>query len=264
VSQAVIKVGLAMAVAGLLPSCFGVQAASVRRPGAVALNYQFSPPVFESPTRVAQLPSATPSMVLATQGSVRVRGFHEPGDFAHRNYCGAGATQVLLSAWLADVPNIEVVAHRSGLNPNRGEYAVQATAAINSFLAPAVQPSLGHSWYTAAHITSLQVVEARIRGDIDSQRAIRLFGHGAPVIAQTMTYTMPGWSHWNATHMIAIFAFNFSHNNPNLDTVTYAETPSPLAGYRGPDFQTITVSALWVAMQAYLREAPYDPNNVIS
>jgi hypothetical protein len=46
--------------------------------------------------------------------------------------------------------------------------------------------------------------------------------------------------------------------------VTYAETPSPLAGYRGPDFQTITVKALWVAMQAYLREFPQDPMNVIS
>src|SRR6266568_4679005 len=48
------------------------------------------------------------------------------------------------------------------------------------------------------------------------------------------------------------------------DTVSYAETPSPLAGYRGPDFQTISVKALWVAMQAYLREFPQDPMNVIS
>jgi hypothetical protein len=46
--------------------------------------------------------------------------------------------------------------------------------------------------------------------------------------------------------------------------VTYAETPSPLAGYRGPDFQTISVAALWVAMQAYIKEFPADPMNVIS
>ena len=57
---------------------------------------------------------------------------------------------------------------------------------------------------------------------------------------------------------------DFSHDDPALDTVTYAETPSPLAGYKGPDFQTISVKALWVAMQAYLREFPADPMNVIS
>jgi hypothetical protein len=64
--------------------------------------------------------------------------------------------------------------------------------------------------------------------------------------------------------MITIFAFDFSRHDPAVDTVSYAETPSPLAGYRGPDFQTITVEALWVAMQAYNREAPWDPINVIS
>src|SRR2546428_363747 len=86
----------------------------------------------------------------------------------------------------------------------------------------------------------------------------------AAVMVQTMTRTMPGWNHWNATHMITIFAFDFTHHDPALDTVSYAETPSPLAGYRGPDFQTISVEALWVAMQAYNREAPWDPINVIS
>ena len=90
------------------------------------------------------------------------------------------------------------------------------------------------------------------------------FGHGVPVMVQTMTKTMPGWNRWNATHMITIFAFNFSHNDPALDTVTYAETPSPIAGYRGPDFQTISVKALWVAIQAYNREFPADPMNVLS
>jgi len=103
-----------------------------------------------------------------------------------------------------------------------------------------------------------------IETDITDPQAMLTFGHGVPVMVQTMTRTMPGWNRWNATHMITIFAFDFSHDDPALDTVTYAETPSPLAGYRGPDFQTITVKALWVAMQAYLREFPQDPMNVIS
>ena len=262
-SQGVIKIALAMAFAALLPSCFGVQV-NARPVGQVVLHYNFTkagPPPSATPT--AQ-PSLTIGQVAASQGNVEVRGFHEPGDWAHRNYCGAGATQVLLSAWMTDVPDIETVARASKLNPNRGEYGADATNAINAFINPVVIPALGQVRYKAEHLVSLADVEARIQNDVTDQLAVLTFGHGVPVMVQTMTRTMPGWNRWNATHMITIFAFDFSHNDPALDTVTYAETPSPLAGYRGPDFQTITVRALWVAMQAYLREFPQDPMNVIS
>jgi hypothetical protein len=261
-SQGVIKVVLAMAFAAILPSCFGAQVGAARVGGPVALAYDFSqvvPPEVRLPRR--PLPTPTPDLNI---GAVVVRGFHEPGDYAHRNYCGAGATQVLLSAWMANVPDIESVARRSHLNPNRGEFGADALQAINAYLQPLVTPTLGHPRYVAEHVTTLDGVTSRIQRDIQDQAAIQAFGHGVPVMVQTMTRTMPGWNRWNATHMITIFAFNFSHNDPAMDTVTYAETPSPLAGYRGPDFQTISVSALWVAMQAYNREFPQDPMNVIS
>jgi hypothetical protein len=260
-SQGVIKIALAMAFAALLPSCFGAQV-NTRPVGQVVLQYHFTTPS-PSATPSAE-PSITVGQVSASQGNVEVRGFHEPGDWAHRNYCGAGATQVLLSAWMTDVPDIETVARASKLNPNRGEYGADATNAINGFLNPVVIPALGQARYKAEHLVSLSDVQARIQTDITDPLAIMTFGHGVPVMVQTMTRTMPGWNRWNATHMITIFAFDFSHNDPALDTVTYAETPSPLAGYRGPDFQTITVKALWIAMQAYLREFPQDPMNVIS
>jgi hypothetical protein len=156
------------------------------------------------------------------------------------------------------------VAKASNLNPNRGEFGADATRAINQYVNPVVVPAFGQPRYKAEHITTLDEVKTRISHDIVDQQAIMIFGHGVPVMVQTMTKTMPGWNHWNATHMITIFAFDFSHNDPALDTVTYAETPSPLAGYRGPDFQTISVAALWVAMQAYIKEFPADPMNVIS
>ena len=260
-SQGVIKIALAMAFAALLPSCFGAQV-NTRPIGPVALAYNFPKP---APTETPQpQPSLTVGQVSPGQGAVEVRGFHEPPDWAHRNYCGAGATQVLLSAWMTDVPDIETVAKASKLNPNSGEFGANAVTAINGFLNPVVVPALGQPRYMAEHITTLDEVKARIVRDIVDQQAITTFGHGAPVMVQTMTRTMPGWNRWNATHMITIFAFDFSHEDPALDTVTYAETPSPLAGYRGPDFQTISVKALWVAMQAYLREFPQDPMNVIS
>jgi len=250
-----------MAFAALLPSCFGAQV-NTRSVGPVALAYNFPKP---SPSATPQPePSLTVGQVAPGQGAVEVRGFHEPPDWAHRNYCGAGATQVLLSAWMTDVPDIETVARASKLNPNRGENGADATSAIDAFLNPVVMPVLGEPRYKAEHVTTLDEVKARIEHDIVDQQAIMTFGHGVPMMVQTMTKTMPGWNRWNATHMITIFAFDFSHEDPALDTVTYAETPSPLAGYRGPDFQTISVKALWVAMQAYLREYPQDPMNVIS
>jgi hypothetical protein len=263
-SQGVIKIALAMAFAALLPSCFGAAVNTARPGGQVVLAYNFPKATPATVTTPQPQPSVTLGQVAVGQGAVEVRGFHEPGDWAHRNYCGAGATQVLLSAWMTDVPGIETVAQASKLNPNRGEFGADATNAINGFLNPVVLPALGQPRYKAEHITQLDEVKARIQQDIVDQQAIMTFGHGVPVMVQTMTRTMPGWNRWNATHMITIFAFDFSHNDATLDTVTYAETPSPLAGYRGPDFQTISVKALWVAMQAYIREFPADPMNVIS
>jgi hypothetical protein len=262
-SQGVIKIALAMAFAALLPSCFGAQV-NTRPVGPVALAYNFTKPTAAPTVTPSPQASVTVGQVAHGQGSVEVRGFHEPPDWAHRNYCGAGATQVLLSAWMTDVPNIETVARASKLNPNSGEFGANATIAIDAFLNPVVLPALGQPRYKAEHVTTLAEVQARIQRDIVDQEAIMTFGHGVPMMVQTMTKTMPGWNHWNATHMITIFAFDFSHDDPGLDTVTYAETPSPLAGYRGPDFQTISVKALWVAMQAYLKEFPADPMNVIS
>jgi hypothetical protein len=252
-----------MAFAGLLPSCFGAQV-NTRPIGPVALAYNFQKPALAPSATPHPQASLTLGQVAAGQGAVEVRGFHEPGDWAHRNYCGAGATQVLLSAWMTDVPDIEAVARASKLNPNSGEFGANAAAAIDAFLNPVVLPALGQPRYKAEHVTTVDEVKGKIQHDIVDEQAIVTFGHGVPVMVQTMTKTMPGWNRWNATHMITIFAFDFSHDDPALDTVTYAETPSPLAGYRGPDFQTISVKALWVAMQAYLREFPQDPMNVIS
>jgi hypothetical protein len=264
-SQGVIKLALAMGVAAILPSCFGAQVNTTRAGGPVALAFNFTGAGADaSDGRLPHKAVPTPTPTRITDGRVVVRGFHEPGDYAHRNYCGAGATQVLLSAWIASVPDIESVARRSHLTPNRGEFGADALQAINAYLSPVVMPVLGHPRYRAEHITTLDGVTSRIQQDITDSAAIAAFGHGVPVLVQTMTRTMPGWNRWNATHMITIFAFDFSHQDPALDTVTYAETPSPLAGYRGPDFQTISVRALWVAMQAYNREFPVDPMNVLS
>lgn len=195
--------------------------------------------------------------------AVAARPFHEPGDYAHRNYCGAGASEVLLSAWMPATPPLEEVATRAGLDPRSGQTGANTAAELNSYLDPIVVPRLGRSWYRADHVTSLPAVEDRLSADLGSADALAAFGHTAPVMVQTMTRTMPGWSGWQATHMITVVAADLGHGDPSLDTVTYAETPSPLAGYRGPDFQTVSVAALWVAMEAFITDDPADPVNVI-
>ncbi len=259
----VLRAGVSLGLIGLLPSCYGTPIPAVRQAGPAALAVNF----FSGDTRDDRTVRQRPALLVGQRSedrvSVLVRGFHEPGDWGHRNYCGAGATQVLLSVWLPQVPDIESVARRARLNPSIGQSGTDTTAAINSFIDPIVQPTLGRSWYRGEHVTALPELQARLRSDLLSPEAIRLFGHGVPLMVQVMTKTMPGWHGWNATHMITIYGVDFGHNDPRLDSVSYAETPSPLAGYRGPDFQTMSLAALWTAMQAFLVESPSDPINLI-
>src|ERR1700687_6145050 len=153
-SQGVIKIALAMAFAGLLPSCFGAQV-NTRPVGPVALAYNFTKPTAAPSETPQPQPSLSVGQVANGQGSGEVRGFHEPPDWAHRNYCGAGATQVLLSAWMTDVPDIEAVAKASKLNPNSGEFGANASDAIDAFLNPVVLPALGQPRYKAEHVITL-------------------------------------------------------------------------------------------------------------
>src|SRR5438270_13801708 len=107
-SHGVIKIALAMAFAALLPSCFGAQV-NTRPVGPVALAYNFTRPSAAPSATPQPEPSLTVGQVAPGQGAVEVRGFHEPPDWSHRNYCGDGETQVLLSAWMTDFPDIETV-----------------------------------------------------------------------------------------------------------------------------------------------------------
>lgn len=190
---------------------------------------------------------------------VAVRAYKEPPDHAHRNYCGAGAVEVLLSAWTPDRPDVEAVARAIRLDPDSGATGADTAQGIDALL----QPVVATPRYHGDHVTTLDAVLQRLRDDLGSRDDLQRWGHTAPVMVQTMTKTMPGWGGWQATHMITVSAAHLDTGDPDVDTVTYAETPSPIAGYNGPDFQTITVRALWTAMQAFLHDDPADPVNVI-
>lgn len=247
---------LARPLAGLL-ALLGVAALNGCAPGtSAAADRQAAtaqPPAPPPPT-AEPTPVPTPIPLRAA-----VQPFHEPTDHAHRNYCGAGATEVLLSAWQASLPDVETVARAIRLNPDTGATGADTVAGINALL----RATIGADRYRGDHVTTLDGVLQRLRESLGSADDLRRYGHTAPVMVQTMTKTMPGWRGWQATHMITISDARLDSANPDLDTVTYAETPSPIAGYNGPDFQTMTVRALWTAMQAFITDDPHDPINVI-
>jgi hypothetical protein len=209
-------------------------------------------------------PTATAAPRPPLTASVRVTPVKEPNDHAHRNYCGSGATQVLTSAWLPAVPDIERVAQLSHLDPNSGQTGADTVVAINTLLAPVVRARLGGDVYSGRHTVQLDDVVAALLHDLPNARLIASVGHGAPIMVQTMTQSLPGWNHWQATHMITVFAYDLRSGDPATETVSYAETPSLMAAYTGPPTQTITLAALWSAMLEHNTDAPSDPINLIS
>jgi hypothetical protein len=220
-----------------------------------------APPVATDPAALS-MPATTPSPTpVPTPRAlhVAVRPFREPNDYAHRDYCGAGATTVLLSAWTTAVPDIETVARAINLNPNGGATGADTARGINAML----HPLIGTDRYRGERVLVLSGVLSRLRSSLGNVDDLRRWGHTTPVMLQTMTKTMPGWRGWQAAHMITVFDAHLSTGNPDVDTVTYMETPSTVAGYNGPDSQTITVTALWTAMQAFIVDSPSDPINVI-
>jgi hypothetical protein len=239
---------LALAV---LPACAAADRAAAAPATATDPSITALPATTAAPT-----PTPAPTPIALT---VAVRGFREPNDFAHRNYCGAGATEVLLSAWTGTLPDVESVARAINLNPASGATGADTARGINALL----RNLAGADHYRGEHVTSLDGVLTRLRASLGNAADLKRYGHTTPVMVQTMTRTMPGWKGWQATHMITIGSASLATGNPDVDTVTYAETPSTVAGYNGPDFQTITVRALWTAMQAFLTDSPADPVNVI-
>jgi hypothetical protein len=65
-------------------------------------------------------------------------------------------------------------------------------------------------------------------------------------------------------HMIAVTGYNLSPGTAGADTVTYVESAGSVAGYNGPEVQTISLAALWNAMQHYNTDVSSDPVTVIS
>ncbi len=191
-----------------------------------------------------------------------VRIYPEPNDYAHRNYCAEGAIAALLSTWTAAVPSLDAIGVAAHVVESYGTTGANAAVAINSYL-DQITGSQRYS-YTGTHVTSLPVFQAQLESDLSGLGRLASAGHGSPVLVHVMTATLPGWDGYHAQHMIAVIGYNFSAGTAGGDTVTYAESAGSVAGYNGPETQTISLAALWNAMQNYNADVPSDPVTVIS
>ena len=186
----------------------------------------------------------------------------EPNDYAHRNYCAEGAIAVLLSTWTTALPSLDAIGVAAHVVESYGTTGPNAVQAINAYLEQ-ITGTATYA-YTGTHVTSLPAFESQLETDLSGQGRFGAAGHGSPVLVHVMTATLPGWGGYEAQHMIAVFGYDFAAGTPAGDTVTYAESAGSVAGYNGPRVETISLAALWTAMQDYNTDITTDPVTVIS
>ena len=212
--------------------------------------------------RPAPAPTPTPAATASTMAELSVQTELEPNDYAHRNYCAEGAIAVLLSTWTAAVPSIDAIGVAAHVVESYGTIGANAVGAINAYLEQIT--GTANYAYTGTHVTLLPVFESQLEADLSGRGRFTAAGHGSPVLVHVMTATLPGWEGYQAHHMIAVFGYNFAAGTPAGDTVTYAESAGSVAGYDGPQVETISLAALWTAMQNYNTDITTDPVTVIS
>jgi hypothetical protein len=207
-------------------------------------------------------PAPTPTATASTTARLSVQIEPEPKDYAHRNYCDEGAIAVLLSTWTTALPSIDAIGAAAHVVESSGTIGANAVQAINAYLEQ-ITGTTTYA-YTGNHVTSLPVFESQLETDLSGKGRFTAAGHGSPVLVHVMTATLPGWDGYQARHMIAVFGYEFAAGTPAGDTVTYAESASSAAGYNGPQVETISLAALWTAMQNYNTDITTDLVTVIS
>lgn len=153
-----------------------------------------------------------------TPGShqVQVGVYREPNDYAHRNYCGPAATQVILSARLPanQIPDIDTIGRDENIDPNSGVYNTAIRNELNRVL--------NTSWYVYSIGNSQTTVMADIIYDVDA---------GWALDTSMWTYGMPGWGQRDVRHIVAIYGYYESA--PYSGSVYYTESGGSAQGSSG-------------------------------
>lgn len=168
---------------------------------------------------VEQMHAARPNQIqpyTAGYHAVYIGTYLEPNDYAHRNYCGPAATQVILSTRLPanQIPNIDQVGTDENIDPSWGVYNTAIRDELNRLLST--------TWYIYSVGNSQSTVWSDIVFDIDRNWSL-----------DTSLYTggMPGWGTRDVRHIVAIYGYY--ETSPGAGYVYYIETGQSAQGYSG-------------------------------
>jgi Fibronectin type III domain len=174
-------------------------------------------------------------------GMVSVGTYIEPPGAKYFNYCGPGASQVLISGWTKSVPSIYTLAAQEHTGRYSGTLASNMPTPINN--------SIGQDYYSDQGAASTQgILSDRIGYDIL---------HGHPLITGIMTgegnISLNDWGKYNkkngpVPHIITIYGFDFT--SPSQGIIYYMETSNTDAGPTANGPMKIDYQSFWALVQA--------------
>jgi Fibronectin type III domain len=175
-------------------------------------------------------------------GAVGVVAYKEPNLTKYDDYCGPGASQVLISAWTKNVPGIDTLATEEKTDPNPPKYGTY----ISDMVKP-INDAIGANYYHDLGAASSQAdLSNRIGYDIL---------HGHPLITGIKTGVgnvfLNGWDYagpFRVNHIITIYGFDF--RSPAQGKIYYMETSSPHAGTNAAGPQEMDFQSFWLLVQA--------------
>jgi streptogramin lyase len=178
--------------------------------------------------------SYDPGSYAGKSGNVSVGSYNEPNDYQHRNYCGPGASQVLISAWTSNVPDIQTLATEEQTNPNSGTLMKNMVSPINN--------AIGQSYYSIYHASS--------QADFSNMIGRDILDNHHPLITGIVTIyhnnQLNGWT-ISANHIITIYGFDFS--SPTAGYIYYYDTSGTVAGTTATGPNRIDYNVFWSLVQ---------------
>lgn len=172
-------------------------------------------------------------------GFAYVQSYVEPNDYAHRNYCGAGAATVVISHFdpgYAQNVDIDQLGEEMNLDPDMGVWIRDITKPVNDHVNELAGQEL--NWYQTGKAATLD--DFRFMLDYDIRQ------NGVPLITGLYTGGLPGWGGQDVGHIVAVYGYY--EDAEGNEFVTYADTAPSASGYEGPVFRTVDLGTFWEAV----------------
>lgn len=188
---------------------------------------------------VADLASGGKLTDGSQNGFAYIQPYQEPNDFAHRNYCGAGAAVGLLSHWDGNYPkavDIDKLGQDMNLDPASGVWVKDIVKPVNAQLSQ----KAGHemNWYRYG--------EAQSQDDFRWMLDLDIRQNGVPLITSLQTGGLPGWGGTDVGHIVSVSGY--WKDASGKEWVTYMDTAPTAAGYHGSTFVTVDLGTFWNAV----------------